>query len=71
MVLIEVLELIVNIDGRLDLLRDYHLFEAVIISIFGAGAIVDADLLDLVTHNVKHDTQTQKDDTENAKGDHG
>jgi len=70
-VLIEVFKLIVDVNRSFNLLSDLNWQSAHFVNARFAFAIVDHDLLDLVTHDVENDTQAQKDDTEYAKSDHG
>jgi len=75
-VLVKVVELVVEVDGRLDLvLLDVELQLAglgvVVEKLFAQFVIGHLDLTDLVAHHVEHDSDGEEDDTEEAEGDHG
>jgi hypothetical protein len=72
-VLIEVLELIVHVDRCLDVFLDEHSELTECRRWTSAYSVVLArlNLLDLVTHDVQDDTQTEENDSKDSEDDHG
>ena len=70
MILIEVVELIVEVDGSGNGLIHCEAHGAGASN--GARVVVpDWDLLDLVTHDVENNAEGQEDQAEHGEGDHG
>ncbi len=70
MILVEVVELIVEVDGRGNGVVDCEADGAGTAN--GALVVVpDRDLLDLVTHDVENNAEGQEDQAEDGESDHG
>jgi hypothetical protein len=76
MVLVEVVKLVVNVDGECDgvlyFLTERNLALLIFTQLVYAGFVVShLHLGDLVGHHVEHDSDGQEDDTEDTEGEHG
>lgn len=71
MVLVEVVELVVNVNGGGDVTVNVELKLALIVCFVLLALVVLADdALDALTHNVESNSQGEEDEAEDSKDDH-